>query len=187
MKANIIKIIKTYLSEFLFITISCFVSLILYGVVTLPLRGIILNMEGTPYEKPYLLALSVIITVIFSLVLLFFKKKIKNVCEKEVLEDYKNKDYNGLLNDIKISFLNGDFTTLALISFINIVAIIFSKADALMLWSPMFFFKTVIANNVIAHILSILITSLTYYLFLAFYRRKIFKKWNLSIRKDNNS
>ncbi len=184
MKRNTIKVLKACFSEFLFITISCFISLLIYGVITLPLRGIILTMEGSVYEKPYLLALSALITVIFSFILLLFKKKIKNVCEKEVLEDYKDKAYQGLWNDIKISFVNGDFITLILILFMNVVAVIFAKADVLMLWSPMFFFKTVIANNVIAHIISILITSLAYYLFLALYRRKIYKKWNLSINKD---
>lgn len=181
---NIIKIVKALLLELLFITISCFISLIIYGLVTLPLRGVILKLEGTAYEKLYLIAISVLLTIIFSFVMLFFKKKSKRTCENEVSEDYKGESYKGLWNDIKISFVNGDYVTSVLVLLINALAIIFNKADILMLWSPMFFFKTVIGNNIIAHILSSIITLFVYYLFLALYRRKIYKKWHSSLTRN---
>ena len=168
---------KKSVLEIVFITISCIVSLVIYGVITLPLRDIILKMEGTGYEPLYLVALSVVITIIFCLFLLLFKKKIKNRCEKEVLDDYKVEKYVGLLDDAKKSFVKGEYMTLIFVSLINIIAIIFGEADILMLWSPMFFFKTIIPNNIIAHVVSILVTSFFYYLFLAIYRKKTYKKW----------
>jgi len=177
MKHNVLLNIKKCLQEIVFITISCFIALIVYGVITLPLRSIILKMEGTVYEKPYLAAISVIITMIFCFFLLLFKKKIKNRCEKEVLDDYKEEKYIGLLDDAKKSFAKGEYITFIFVSLINIIAMVFDKADILMLWSPMFFFKTIIPNNVIAHTISILLTAFAYYLFLALYRRKIYKTW----------
>lgn len=171
------KIIKAFLLEIVFITISSLISLIVYGVLGMLFRTAILKMEGTAFEKIFLILLSIILTIVFVLFLLLFKKKINNRCEKELLEDYKDSEYKNLLEDTKKSFIKREYITLILIFLVNIVALIFENAEILMLWSPMFFFKTVFTNNIVAHIVSILNSVIIYYLFLAVYRRKTYKKW----------
>lgn len=177
MKHNVIKILEACFYEFLFITISCLVSTIIYGVLTFPFRDDILKLEeGTEFEKLFLFGISILMTVLFCSFLLFFKKKTSNAYKEEVLDDYKKKAYSGLWNEIKTSFVNGDYTTSILVILLNILAIIFAKAEFLVLWAPMFFFMTVISNSIIAHIVSIVVTLFTYYLFLGLYRREIYKK-----------
>ncbi len=177
------KTIIAILLEIVFITGACFISLIVYGALGMLFRTTILKMEGTAYEKIYLIALSLLLTVFFAFFLILFKKKIKNRCEKELKEDYKDDNYKNLLYDIKKSFLKREYITLILVILLNVLAIIFENAEIFMLWSPMFLLKTVITNNIIAHILSIVISLVVYYLFLAIYRRKMYKNW---FNKTNN-
>ena len=176
MKNNIVKIATTFILEFLFITLSCFVSTLICGLFTLSVYESMPKLEGTEFEKLFLFCVPIVMNVLFCYFLLFFKKEMSDTFKKEALNDYTEKAHSCLWNDIKTSFVNGEYTTSILVILLNILAIIFSEAEILVLWLPMFCFMTVINNSIIAPILSIVITLFTYYLFLGLYRREIYKK-----------
>lgn len=176
------EIIKKWIFEIIFITLSSLLALVAYGIITLPLRSVLLRFEGTPFEKVYLTILSLIMIVVFCLFLILFKKKINNRCEKELRSDYKGGEYVSLIDDFKRSFIGGEYTTLAYVVIINVLSMIFSQTEIFAIWSSMFFMVTVIPYKAVAHIISVIIVLITYYLLLALYRKRIYNKW---LKKNN--
>lgn len=147
--------------------------------------GAILNgFENTTLK---LVLIVLMTTVAFGFFLLYTSKMRKSVGEDEVVSDYKDRDYISIFDDFKL-IIKRESKTLIYIAVIVFICFALNTFDSLVFekktlsfptffFAPMYLFSSLFKISCIGYVLSAILDSVVYIIFLLLFRKKKYDYW----------
>lgn len=167
--------IKKIILDAFYIIISLIICWISYFFLNL----IISCFFNNPISNILYYPISISISIMFSMSLVYTKHFFKEKGLITLKDDYKSKKYSGILNDIIFHICKNECSLTIFIILIFIIHA-FSNSDIIRLaFIPMFLF-TLRSNSAFSYLICLLIILSSYYIYLSIYRKRLY---NLSLKK----
>lgn len=160
------------------ITLVAYIALqFIFGAILSEIESVALKMFLVPF----------ITTVAFAFFLLYTSKIKKAVGEEEVVEDYKNRKYISVIDDLNL-IIKKESKVFICISVIVLICFTLNTFDSLvfgkkvisfptLFFAPMCLFSSVISIPFIGYALSAILDCVIYTVFLLIYRKKKYSYW----------
>ena len=166
------------------IVLASVITLVAYIALS-ALWGTLLASVENPTVKLFLIALMT--TLAFALFLLYTAKIRGLVGEKEVLSDYKEREYTSFLEEVKL-ILRRESKMFICIASIVLICFLLNTFDSVVFgkktisfptffFAPMCLFDTVFGVPFLGYAVSAVLDALFYMIFLLAYRKRKYNEW----------
>ncbi len=155
------------------------ISLIICWISYLVINSTISLLFNKPISDLFYYAVSIVISILFSMSLVYTKHFFHEKCLQTLICDYKNKKYSGILNDLIFHIFKEEWRLTILIILICVIHA-FTRSDIIRLAFMPMFLLTSRLDSAFSYLICLSVILSSYYIYLSIYRKNLY---NLSFEK----